>query len=96
MRNPPRNIGREGEWLHARWFRDLDVYHKGFASARDGGGWMHIEGAGEPAYARRFAAVEPFYNGFARVELVDGSLEVIDESGGTVVVLRKGEARPRS
>ncbi len=57
---------------------------------------MHIDGAGEPAYARRFAAVEPFYNGFARVELMDGSIEVIDESGGTVAVLRKSEARPRS
>lgn len=82
--------------MHDRWFRDLDVYHKGFARGRDAGGWMHIDRAGEPAYARRFAAVEPFYNGVARVELMDGTLEVIDESGGTVAVLRNGEARPQS
>lgn len=40
------------------------------------------------AYARRFAMVEPFYNGQARVERFDGSLEVIDEAGCTVTVLR--------
>lgn len=31
--------------------------------------------------ARRFASVEPFYNGQARVERLDGGLEAIDEKG---------------
>ena len=49
---------------------------------------MHIDASGCPMYRRRFAAVEPFYNGQARVERVDGGLEVIDETGSTVVELR--------
>jgi hypothetical protein len=82
------HIDREGRVLHGRWFIDLDVFHKGFARARDEDGWTHIDRRGRPAYARRFAAVEPFYNGQARVERFDGALDTIDESGVTVVELR--------
>ena len=66
----------------------LDVFHKSCARARDEDGWMHIDLAGRPMYRRRFAAVEPFYNGQARVERFDGGLEVIDETGVRVVELR--------
>jgi len=62
-------------------FADLDVFHKGYARARDAGGWFHLRRDGEPAYARRFAAIEPFYNGQARCETLEGALVVIDESG---------------
>ena len=82
------HIGRDGTLVHGRWFVDLDVFHKGFARARDEDGWMHVDVKGRPAYARRFHAVEPFYNGQARVERLDGALEVIDESGVTLVQLR--------
>lgn len=82
------HIDPEGNPLHGRWFIDLDVFHKGYARARDEAGWTHVSTGGEPAYARRFAAVEPFYNGQARVERLDGALEVIDESGAAVVELR--------
>jgi hypothetical protein len=82
------HIDRDGRVLHGRWFVDLDVFHKGFARARDEDGWTHIDRSGRPAYARRFAAVEPFYNGQARVERFDGALEVIDESGVTIIELR--------
>ncbi|MDI7267221.1 MAG: methyltransferase [Myxococcota bacterium] len=82
------HIDRDGRFLHGRWFVDLDVFHKGFARARDDDGWMHVDRGGRPIYGRRFAAVEPFYNGQARVERPDGGLEVIDESGGTIVELR--------
>lgn len=82
------HIGHDGAILHSQWFRDLDVFHKGFARARDGDGWMHIDVNGLPLYSRRFAAVEPFYNGQARVERSDGAFEVIDESGVTVIELR--------
>lgn len=82
------HIDDQGALRHGRWFFDLDVYHKGYARARDEGGWMHIDREGRPAYARRFAAVEPFYNGQARVERPDGGLEVIDERGETLVELR--------
>lgn len=82
------HIDRDGRTTHGRWFLDLDAFHKGFARAQDLGGWMHINFEGEPIYSNRLAAVEPFYNGHARVEHFDGSLEVIDEAGRAVIVLR--------
>lgn len=82
------HIDLEGRVLHGRWFVDLDVFHKGFARARDEDGWTHVDLTGTPVYDRRFAAVEPFYNGQARAERFDGALEVIDESGATLVELR--------
>lgn len=82
------HIDIRGELLHGHWFQDLDVFHKSFARARDDHGWMHVTLEGEPRYTRRFAAVEPFYNGQARVEGFDGALLVIDESGETLQELR--------
>src|SRR5690606_31550472 len=54
----------------------------------DNGGWMHVDVKGRPIYERRFAAVQPFYNGQARVERFDGGLEVIEERGQAVAELR--------
>lgn len=82
------HIRHDGSLLHDRWFVDLDVFHKGFARARDEDGWCHIDLRGREAYTRRFHSVEPFYNGQARVERFDGALEVINESGDTLVELR--------
>ena len=82
------HIDEEGNFVHGKWFLDLDVYHKGFARAKDKGGWTHIDRKGTPIYRRRFAMVEPFYNGRARVERFDGALEIIDEQGNTVHLLR--------
>ena len=78
-----------GEQTHSHWFVDLDVFHKGFARAKDNLGWHHINRKGKPLYTKRFTQVEPFYNGCARVETQDGGLLVIDEAG---IVLR--ELRP--
>lgn len=82
------HIDEYGRPLHDRWLLDLDVFHKGFARARDPGGWMHVDRCGRPLYRRRFAAVEPFYNGQARVECLDGSSEIIDETGQSLHLLR--------
>ncbi len=82
------HIRLDGTLLHGKWFVDLDVFHKGYARARDEDGWMHIDLRGRPTYSRRFHAVEPFYNGQARVERFDGGLEVIDENGVRLVELR--------
>jgi hypothetical protein len=82
------HIDPDGRPLHDCWFDDLDVFHKGFARARDARGWTHVARSGEPIYERRFTAVEPFYNGQARVERFDGGREVIDETGATVLELR--------
>lgn len=82
------HIDRDGAVVHGQWFVDLDVFHKGFARARDERGWTHVDAAGRPRYARRFASVEPFYNGQARVEGFDGEVEVIDEAGRTRLIAR--------
>ena len=83
------HIGLDGELIHNVWYVDLDVFHKGFARARDGDGWMHVNLQGLPTYEKRFQSVEAFYNGQARVERFDGALEVVDESGSV-----KNELRP--
>lgn len=90
------HIKTDGTELHGRWFLDLDVFHKGYARARDASGWAHLDRKGCPCYARRFAMIEPFYNGQARVESFDGTLEVIDETGQTVTILRKSHKSPFS
>jgi hypothetical protein len=83
------HIRPDGTVLHGRRYLDLGVFHKGFARARDKEGWMHVDSFGRPIYPRRFAMVEPFYNGQARVERMDGGLEVIAADGCTLVVLRR-------
>ena len=82
------HIDRSGNPLHGRWFQNLDVFHKRYARACDSNGWHHVDMTGEPLYGERFRNVEPFYNGQARVERLDGSLSVIDESGQPLLELR--------
>lgn len=77
-----------GRLIHNQWFDDLDVFHKGFARARDRHGWHHIDSTGRPLYERRFDNVEPFYNGQARGRTATGGLLIIDETGRDLVVLR--------
>ena len=83
------HIDTSGNLLHGRWFRDLDVFHKRYARACDSNGWHHVDMTGEPLYEERFKNVEPFYNGQARVEGFDGSLSVVNESGETLLKLRR-------
>lgn len=83
------HIDVDGNFVHGKWFLDLDVFHKGFARARDCSGWAHIDLRGRFIYEKRFAAIEPFYNGQARIERKDGGLEVIDQSGETLAELRQ-------
>ena len=82
------HIDESGVLLHGRWFLDLDVFHKNFARARDEQGWHHVDTHGQPLYRDRYRNVEPFYNGQARVEGVNGSLSVIGETGETLMELR--------
>ncbi len=83
------HINTDGKLLHGRTFVDLDIFHKGYARARDAQGWHHIDCEGRPLYLRRFAEAEPFYNGLARVEDESGDLLIIDELGDTKFILRR-------
>ena len=78
------HLDESGGPAHGHAYPDLGVYHKGFARARDRRGWMHIGWDGSPAYGRRFAAVEPFYNGQALAETLGGDIVVVGEDGGTI------------
>lgn len=82
------HVDLHGGLVHGYWFDDLDVFHKGLARARDEAGWTHVNQAGRAIYERRFASVEPFYNGQARVETFEGGLEVIDPDATPVLHLR--------
>ena len=88
------HIYPDGRLLHGKWFLDLDVFHKGYARAADAGGWHHVDTGGRPLYEARFANVEPFYNGQARVTGHDGSLSVIGEDGEIVITLREPARTP--
>lgn len=59
----------------------MDVYHKGFARARDENGWFFINREGDDmGQGRRYRQIENFYNGQALVQLLaDGSRCVINE-----------------
>lgn len=83
------HINKSGQLMHGIWFKDLDVFHKGYARACDHQGWHHIDVNGKAIYNHRFKSIEPFYNKQARVEDFDGSLLVIDEYGETIVEIRK-------
>ena len=91
-----RHIDLEGMPLHNRKFLDLDVYHKGFARARDSQGWHHIDMKGEDiSEDRRYSSIEPFYNGQALVRKLDGEIFVIDESGEELAFIQRAKSEQR-
>ncbi len=83
------HIDTAGSYLHDYWFDDLDIFHKGFARAKDKSGWTHITKSGLPIYSQRFAQVEPFYNGVARVETHRGGILLINEQGECIGTVRQ-------
>lgn len=91
------HIDRNGRPVHSQSFLELDVFHKGFARARDGSGWFHIRADGSPAYGARFVEVEAFYNGQAYVRDWSGRRLVISESGAVLQkVWQEWQAAPTS
>ena len=76
------HIDKEGAPIHGSKFLDLDVFHKGFARARDRRGWHHIDRAGKDiSEGKRYAELEPFYNGQALARSLTGEYVVINEFG---------------
>lgn len=81
------HINKEGRFVHSQWFSQLDVFHKGFARAKDEEGWGHINKQGQFIYKNRYATVEPFYNGIAHVEDFKRRIFLIDEEGKIVRII---------
>ena len=79
------HIDSEGRPLNGKTFRDLGVFHKGFAAAKDEDGWYHIDVRGEAVYEERYQIVEPFYNGFALVTDFNGDKMIINENGERIL-----------
>jgi hypothetical protein len=82
------HINYQGQLIHQQWFLDLDIFHKGYARAKDEKGWHHINKIGQPIYQQRYMQVEPFYNGVARVETLEGALITINTRGEKINELR--------
>jgi len=79
------HIDQNGQYLHNCWFFDLDVYHKGFARARDKRGWFHINKFGAPIYEARYIEIEPFYNGIAKVRTFESNSIAINVIGEKII-----------
>ncbi len=78
------HINSMGQFIHSRWFCQLDIFHKSFARAKDEQGWSYIDRQGNFIDTKRYAAVEPFYNGIAYVEDFHGKRLLINEEGEIV------------
>ncbi len=81
------HIDLEGDFLHNQWFDQLDVYHKGFARAKDANGWFHVDKKGNSIYKERYANIEPFYNGLSYIEDFERNLFRINETGEIIEVI---------
>ena len=88
------HIDLKGQKVHSHFFLDLDMYHKGYARAKNNEGWLHINRSGLPLYQERYSCVEPFYNGLARVETMWGEILRINERGIVLEILRRGTIDP--
>ena len=87
------HVDAEGSRINDSAFLDLDVYHKGFARARDEHGWFFIDPEGSDVGGHRYTMLEPFYNGQARAEDLEGNIVIINEDGVQQRILRKAELR---
>jgi hypothetical protein len=76
-----KHVDKNGKDLNGRFFHDLGVFHKQYATARDANGWFHIDFSGNALYTERYLAVEPFYNGAALVTDFKWKKFVVMESG---------------
>lgn len=79
--NRATHIGKQGQFIHGTWYRECDIFHKGYAVAQDENGYLHIDKAGLPLYCERYAWAEPFYNGCALCRTFEGNLIVRSEEG---------------
>ncbi|MEA3452706.1 MAG: WG repeat-containing protein [Bacteroidota bacterium] len=82
-----KHIDSYGRDLNSKLFRDLGVFHKNFATAKDEKGWFHIDKKGNELYSERYAMIEPFYNGQALVENFKNKKLVINETGELIILL---------
>lgn len=79
------HIDIQGQLLHGKYFLELEIYHKGYAVAKDEKGYFHINKSGEAIYNERYKKLEPFYNDRALAIDQYGTRVIIATDGRTVV-----------
>ncbi len=74
------HIDNFGNLIHGKYFDDLNIFHKGFAIAKDNRGYFHINKKGEALYPQRYKKIEDFYNGSAFATTFDDKKVILQES----------------
>jgi hypothetical protein len=78
------HIDTHGSPLNGQIYNALGVFHKGYATAKDEKGWYHIGRDGQSIYEHRFRYLEPFYNGQAFAESLEGKPCIVDDEAGRI------------
>lgn len=73
------HIKKNGELLHGKFFEELELFHKGYAVAKDRDGFFHIDKYGNALYPQRYKRLEPFYNSNAFATTFDNQKIVLRE-----------------
>lgn len=80
------HIDENGRRQSGAGLLELDVYHKSYARAKDTAGWFYIDRQhNDASKGKRYAMIEPFYNGQAYVITLDGERAVLSEEGSVVL-----------
>ena len=82
------HIDKSGSKIHDKEYKELGVFHKGYAIAKDNRGAFHIDKRGVPLYKERYRWVEPFYNSFSFVCKHNGKKIIISENGEVIHNIR--------
>lgn len=83
------HIDLNGDYIHGRSFKELDVFHKGYAVAKDENGYFHISKLGEELYSHRFLKLEPFYNGKSFATSLDNKKGIVSQDGAFQLLERR-------
>lgn len=83
------HIDSKGKHLHGNFFLELDVYHKGYAIAKDEKGYFHINKYGQAQYSKRYEKLEPFYNGRSLASDTVGNKLLISNDANQQVIYQK-------
>ena len=73
------HIDIDGNLLHGKYFDELNIFHKGYAVAKDKNGYFHINKKGQELYALRYKKLEDFYNGQALATTFENNKIIISE-----------------
>jgi hypothetical protein len=73
------HINTQGKTLHNKYFEELEIFHKGYAVAKDCQGFFHIDKNGDELYSQRYQKLEPFYNGVALATSFKNQKIIINE-----------------